>query len=91
MPVEFTKHPALCFTCCLQNTPLKLLPEMTTLFRSTVEDVEEITAKVENFSSNCCTVSLLFDKDDQELNVSELLFGAKEDVGMILFSFVFKN
>lgn len=79
MTPDLIQQPPFCFECRLYNAPSKLLPEMTTLFSDTVDGVEEITAKIENVHSNICTVTLLFDKDDQEMNVNELLFGVKEN------------
>lgn len=76
---KMMEHPPQCFECSLLNTPSKLLPEMTTLFRDTIqEDDIEITAKIESVKSGVCIMTLLFDKDDQEINVNELLFGVKE-------------
>lgn len=97
MTPDLIQQPPFCFECCLHNAPSKLLPEMTTLFSDTVDGVEEITAKIENVRSGICTVTLLFDKDDQEMNVNELLFGVKENAvesgdttcyGIQSFSFV---
>lgn len=78
MPAQLMKFAPQCFECTLQNTPARVLPEMTALFKGIIDEAEEITAKIEKVNGSSYTVTLLYDKDDEELNISEMLFGVKE-------------
>ncbi|XP_054706757.1 tudor domain-containing 6-like [Uloborus diversus] len=74
---EFTKLPPQCFECKLQNSPLRPDAENTRVFQDLVGEAEELTATVLSISNNVCTVALTYDVDNEEVNVSEVLFGKK--------------
>ncbi|GFT20671.1 tudor domain-containing protein 1 [Nephila pilipes] len=71
---QFLEIPPQCFQCCLLKSSSNCDMKATEKFQAEVDEAEDITAKVENVINNICTLSLLIEKDGEEINISDLLF-----------------
>ncbi|KAF8782794.1 Tudor domain-containing protein 1 [Argiope bruennichi] len=81
---EFLTIPPLCFECRLSRAPPNCDSNKTEEFQAAVEEAEEITAKVEGVINDTYIMTLLFEKDGEEVNLSDLLFGFHEDTSTSL-------
>ncbi|GBO12385.1 Tudor domain-containing protein 1 [Araneus ventricosus] len=86
---EFLTTPPLCFECRLARAPPKCDSNKTEEFQAAVEEAEEITAKVESAINDIYIMTLLFEKDGEEVNLSDHLFGFHEDTSTSLSAGVF--
>ncbi|KFM61406.1 Tudor domain-containing protein 1, partial [Stegodyphus mimosarum] len=76
---DFMKLPPLCFECQLLHAPADSNLDNNTAFQNLIDEAEEITAKIEEFSKNVYVVTLLYDKDSEEVNINNVLFGSSSD------------
>ncbi|KAG8187346.1 hypothetical protein JTE90_011708 [Oedothorax gibbosus] len=82
---EFLSLPPQCFECRLNRAPSTCKPETTEAFQGLADTVEEWTAKVEVVDKGVTVLTLLYEKDAEEVNVSDQLFGAAVPVEVAKF------